>query len=200
MPHIKLRTDIYGITSLLDYRKETAAPLCALTDLLLRGDSTLTESERELIAAWVSYLSHCRFCFSAHSTAACLLPGGDSTQIEKMKKDITSMDVSDKMHALLSIAGKVQQSGKNVQQSDIDEARLHGATDLEIHDTVLIAAVFCLYNRYVDGLDTATPDDPAFYQALGKRITSRGYSMPADGYHPLQVGVISTSSMTEKNN
>ncbi len=206
MPHIKLRNDLFGITSLLDYRKETAAPLCSLTDLLLRGESTLTESERELIAAWVSYLNECLFCFSAHSTAACMLPGGDKSLIEKMKEaclpegmGIASMDVSDKIRALLSLAGKVQQSGKSVQQSDIDEAHTHGATDLEIHDTVLIAAVFCLYNRYVDGLDTATPDDPEFYQVLGKRIAGRGYSMPTDGYHPLKVG-ISTGSMTDRLN
>jgi uncharacterized peroxidase-related enzyme len=187
MPHIPLRNDLYGITSLLDYRKETAAPLCALTELLLRDKSTLSESERELIAAYVSYLNQCTFCFSAHSTAACLLPGGDQSLIEHMKENIGVMEVSEKMLALLNIAGKVQQSGKNVHQLDIDEVKSKGATDLEIHDTVLIAALFCLYNRYVDGLATTTPKDPAFYQALGMRITTRGYAMPQDGYQALQV-------------
>jgi uncharacterized peroxidase-related enzyme len=129
MPYIKLRTDLYGITSLLDYRKETAEPLCALTDLLLRGESTLSESERELIAAWVSYLNQCEFCFSAHGTAACLLPGGNTGLIESMKSNPASMQVSDKMLSLLNIAGKVQKSGREVQQLDIDSARQHGATD-----------------------------------------------------------------------
>lgn len=66
------------------------------------------------------------------------------------------------------------------------QAAANGATDMEIHDAVLIAALFCFYNRYVDGLATATPPDPAFYEALAKRITGRGYTMPADGYHPLK--------------
>lgn len=186
MPHIALRKDLFGITSLLDYRKDSAAPLCALTDVLLRGPSTLTESERELIAAYVSYLNQCQFCFSAHSTAACLLPGGNREHIEQMKADISSIDVSEKMQALLNIAAKVQQGGLHVQQLDIDQAKQHAATDLEIHDTVLIAAVFCLYNRYVDGLNTATPTNPEFFEVLGNRITTRGYKMPTDGYHPLK--------------
>ena len=186
MPHIKLREDLYGITSLLDYRKETAAPLCTLTHLLLRGESTLTESERELIASYVSYLNECTFCHEAHSAATCMLPGGKQSNIEQMKASIDSMEISPKMSALLQIAGKVQVSGRNVLQSDIDHAKAQGATDLEIHDTVLIAALFCLYNRYVDGLATRTPEDPDFYQALGQRITTRGYKMPEDGYKALK--------------
>lgn len=174
---------MFGITSVLDFRPESAAPLCELTQLLLRGESTLTESEREMIAAHVSSLNECVFCSSAHTAATCLLPGGKESGIEPMKADIQSLDISDKMKSLLIIAAKVQQNGKRVTQEDVDHAKENGATDREIHDTVLIAALFCLYNRYVDGLATLTPTDPEFYQALGKRITTRGYSMPKDGYH-----------------
>ena len=53
---------------------------------------------------------------------------------------------------------------------------------------VLIAALFCLYNRYVDGLATIAPNDPDYYKTLGKRITSRGYAMPEHGYQALVVG------------
>ncbi|ANE49223.1 carboxymuconolactone decarboxylase family protein [Flavisolibacter tropicus] len=174
MPHINLRTDLFGITSLLDYRKEVAKPLCELTQLLLRGESTLSEAEREMIAAHVSYLNECKFCSSAHHAAACVLPGGDKPATGKMK-------------SLLAIAEKVQLGGNHVHQEQVDEARQQGATDREIHDTVLIAALFCLYNRYVDGLATVAPADPNFYAALAKRITTRGYRMPEDGYHALTV-------------
>jgi hypothetical protein len=51
-----------------------------------------------------------------------------------------------------------------------------GATDLEIHDTVLIAAAFCMYNRYVDGLATSAPRDPEFYIATGARLAEEGYA------------------------
>ena len=185
MPFIDLRPDLFGITSLLDFRKETAAPLCELTQVLLRGESTLTESERELIAAYVSSLNECVFCSNAHTAATCLLPGGEATGMEPLLNDIDQLNISAKMKSLLLVAGKVKESGKLVQQEDIDHAKEAGATDMEIHDTVLIAALFCLYNRYVDGLCTQRPKDPSFYQALGARITTRGYRMPEDGYHTL---------------
>ena len=187
MPHIALREDLFGITSLLDYRPQTAVPLCALTEVMLRGPSSLTEAERELIATYVSQRNECIFCATAHGLATCQLPGGDIAQVEGVRNDVDGAPVSAKMRALLRIAGKVQQNGNVMQQSDADDARAAGATDIEIHDTVLIAALFCLYNRYVDGLDTCTPTDPAYYDALGERITSRGYTMPPHGYRPLPV-------------
>lgn len=183
MPHIPLRPDLYGITSLLDFRPETAAPLCKLTQLLLRGESTLSEAEREMIAAYVSSLNECIFCSTAHTAATCLLPGGRETGIEPLQSDLEALDVSDKMKCLLRMAAKVQKNGNQVTQEDINIARQSGATDLEIHDTVLIASLFCLYNRYVDGLATLTPTDPDFYATLGTRISTRGYLMPEDGYH-----------------
>jgi uncharacterized peroxidase-related enzyme len=185
MPYITLRPDLYGITSLLDFRKETAAPLCELTQTVLRGESPLSESERELIAAYVSSLNDCIFCSSAHTAATCHLPGGMATGMTPMQKDLNSLTISDKMKSLLRIAALVNESGRAVQQHDVDHAKEQGATDREIHDTVLITAVFNLYNRYVDGLQTRRPDDPAFYDALGTRITTRGYQMPQDGYHAL---------------
>lgn len=187
MPHISLRSDLFGITSLLDYRPATAAPICELTHILLRGPSTLTEAERELIATYVSWLNDCNFCQSAHGAATCLLPGGSEEQVNAVKNDLSTAPLSDKMRALLHIAGKVQKSGRSVTADDAESARGNGATDLEIHDTVLIAALFCLYNRYVDGLATVAPANPAFYEALGQRITSRGYTMPQHGYQPLKV-------------
>jgi uncharacterized peroxidase-related enzyme len=183
MPHINLQPGLYGITSVLDFRPESAEPLCELTQMLLRGESSLTEAEREMIASHVSSLNECEFCSSAHTAATCLLPGGQETGIKPMQADLHSLEISDKMKSLLQIAAKVQQSGRSVTKEDVDHATANGATDREIHDTVLIAALFCLYNRYVDGLATLTPTDPDFYITLGKRITTRGYMMPKDGYH-----------------
>lgn len=185
MPHIALRTDLFGITSLLDYRRQSAGPLCQLTHLLLRGPSTLTEAERELIATYVSYRNDCAFCSTAHGAATCQLPGGNRDMLEAVQRDLSTAPVSEKMRFLLRLAGKVQQDGRSVTAKDADAARAAGATDLEIHDTVLIAALFCLYNRYVDGLAAATPTGPEFYEALGRRITTRGYTMPENDYQPL---------------
>ncbi len=186
MPHINLREDLYGITSLLDFRKETAGPLCNLTQTLLRGESTLTEAERELIAAYVSALNECVFCSSAHTATTCVLPGGDETGMQPMFKDVEKLNISSKMKSLLLLAAKVQQGGLHVQLSDIEWAKENDATDVEIHDTVMIAALFCLYNRYVDGLATRRPENVEFYIALGQRLSSRGYAMPHDGYQALK--------------
>jgi len=174
MPHISLEEHLPGITGLLEYRLDTAYPIRDLTQILLRGESTLTQAERELIATVVSAGNECKFCTSAHTAAADILLGECNTT-QMVLQDLENAPVSDKMKVLLQIARKVQISGKRVSPSIIEKAKSLGATDLEIHDTVLIAALFCLYNKYVDGLASITPNDPAYYQSLGNKIVSQGY-------------------------
>jgi len=185
MSYIPLEQHLPGITGLLEYRKDSAAPIRELTQVLLRGDSTLTEGERELIATIVSSRNECRFCTAAHTAAANVLLEETVTS-DAVKKDIETAPVTEKMKALLHIAALVQQSGKAVTAEAITAAKEAGATDLEIHDTVLIAALFCLYNRYVDGLATMTPVDPAFYEGLGKRLKDHGYNRLPQGYDHLK--------------
>jgi uncharacterized peroxidase-related enzyme len=186
MSYIPLEAHLPGITGLLEYRKDTAQPIRELTQLLLRGPSSLTEAERELIATVVSSRNECRFCTAAHTAAVdAVLPGGGALA-EAVKRDIDTAPVSDKLKALLQIAAMVAGSGRNVTEAAVLRARGFGATDLEIHDTVLIAALFCLYNRYVDGLATVTPGDPAFYQGLGERLRDHGYNRLPGGYEHLK--------------
>ena len=170
-----------GITGLLEYRQDTGAPIRALTQLLLRGESTLSQGERELIATVVSQRNGCRFCATAHTAAADLLLG-EAESAEAVKADLESAPVSEKLRALLAIAAKVQVSGRLVTEADVARARGEGASDVEIHDTVLIAALFCLYNRYVDGMGAVTPTDPAYYRSLAERIVHRGYLRPPGGF------------------
>lgn len=185
MPYIPLEEHLPGITGLLEYRKDAAAPIRELTQFLLRGPSTLTEAERELIATIVSHRNQCKFCVTAHTAAADLLLGEKNTS-QKIKDNILTAPVSTKMKALLTIAAQVQVSGKNVTQASIDEAREAGATDVEIHDTVLIAALFCLYNRYVDGLATALPEKGEYFDSLAQRLVNHGYRRLPQGYDHLK--------------
>ncbi len=185
MPYIPLEDHLPGITGLLEYRKDTAAPIRELTQILLRGPSTLSEGERELIATVVSHGNQCKFCTAAHTAAADTLLGEHETS-QKVKENILTAPVSEKMKALLIIASQVQQSGKNVSAQSIQKAKDEGATDIEIHDTVLIAALFCLYNRYVDGLATVTPGQPEFYAGLGERLKQHGYNRLPQGYDHLK--------------
>ncbi|MBS1486699.1 MAG: peroxidase-related enzyme [Bacteroidetes bacterium] len=184
MPHIPLEEHLPGITGLLEYKKDTAEPIRKLTQFLLRGPSTLTAGERELIATVVSNGNECTFCTNAHTAAADKLLGECDTS-QAVKKNIATAPVSEKMKALLTIASQVQKSGKAVTAQSIQKAKEEGATDIEIHDTVLIAALFALYNRYVDGLSTVAPADPAFYKGLAERI-SKGYMRLPQGYDHLK--------------
>jgi uncharacterized peroxidase-related enzyme len=176
MPHIQLPEGLPGITGLLAFRPETAKPLLALAEVLLRGPSTLTSGEREIIATFVSSRNDCYFCQTSHRAAAAHHLSGDYDLVDAVRSDYRNAPVSPKLKALLTIAASVQQGGRNVTTEEVARARKEGATDLEIHDTVLIAAAFCMYNRYVDGLATSTPTDPRLYDEMGARMAAHGYT------------------------
>ncbi len=185
MPHIELEAHLPGITGLLEYRKDTGEPIRVLTQIILRGPSTLTEAERELLATVVSHGNECRFCTTAHAATVDLLLGESETS-ERVKADIATAPVSEKMKALLTIAALTGKSGRLVTPEVIAKAKAEGATDLEIHDTVLIAALFSLYNRYVDGMATAMPEDNSYFNVLADRLVNHGYSRLPQGYDHLK--------------
>jgi uncharacterized peroxidase-related enzyme len=157
------------------YRPETAKPLRELAEVLLRGPNSLTSGEREMIAAFVSTRNDCHFCQSSHRAAAAHHLDGNYTVVDAVCHDYLAAPVSFKLKALLAIAAKVQQGGKRVTPEDVERARAEGATDREVHDTVLIAAAFCMYNRYVDGLATWTPTEHDVYDEMGHRMAHEGY-------------------------
>ena len=176
MPHITVPEGVPGIRSLFAFRPEVAQPLSALADVLLHAESSLSRGERELIAAYVSSLNDCEFCHQSHAAVASCHLGDEGSTVTAVVRDAYSAPVSPKMKALLAIAARVQRSGREVRPTDIERARKEGATDIEIHDTVLIAAVFCLCNRYVDGLATWAPDDPDFYRQRAALVAQNGYA------------------------
>ena len=176
MPHITLPDGLPGIRGPMAFRPETAKPLNELVDVLLRGPHTLSRGERELIATFVSARNDCRYCQTIHGAIAAHYLGGDDQLVVDVKRDAQHAAISDKLKALLTIAGKVAESGTRVTEADVAHAREQGATDLEIHDTVLIAAAFCMFNRYVDGLATWAPDDPDFYRRRAALVAENGYA------------------------
>ena len=181
MPHISLPEGLPGITSGFAFRPETAKPMRELAHVLLHGPNSLSPGERELIATYVSSRNDCYFCQTSHGAAAAAHLSKDWGLVDQVKQNFQAADVSDKLKALLTIAGKVQEGGKRVTAEDVARARELGATDLEIHDTVLIAAAFSMYNRYVDGLATWQPEDPAMYAKMGEHLASHGYLTPSTG-------------------
>jgi uncharacterized peroxidase-related enzyme len=188
MAHIQLPEGLPGIRGPMVFSPETTKPMCDLVQVLLTGPHSLTPAEREMIATYVSSENDCDYCQSCHgSTAAQHLGGRDADYdlIARVKKNYEATAISSKLKAFLAIAGKVQKGGKHVTADDVARARREGATDREIHDTVLIAAVFCMCNRYVDGLATWQPRDPEMYREIGKQTAQLGY-VGRDYKKPLQ--------------
>jgi uncharacterized peroxidase-related enzyme len=176
MPHIPIPEGLPGIRGLFAVRPETAKPLCDLANVLLHAPGSLSRGERELIATFVSSKNDCAYCQTSHGAVAAAHLGGDEGLVRNVKRDFETANVSSKLKALLAIAGKVQEGGKRVLAEDVERARAEGATDVEIHDTVLIAAAFCMYNRYVDGLATWAPTEPESYRARAMTIAEKGYA------------------------
>ena len=176
MAHIDLKNNEPGIRGPLAYSPETARPMNELAEILLRNENnSLTKGERELIGAYISYLNDCFFCENVHGAMAAHYLQCDIAKIEAVKRDFMSADIPLKMKALLVIAGTVKRGGTFVTKEQIQDARETGASDKEIHDTVLIAAAFCMFNRYVDGLGTWAPGDPMFYVNRAPVLAEHGY-------------------------
>jgi uncharacterized peroxidase-related enzyme len=178
MTYIKTGIKQPGIVELLFYKGPTGKVLANLAQTLLHGPSGLTPGEREIIAAYVSDLNNCEFCHESHSASATVHLMDNGETIKFIKEDINTAPVSAKMKTLLKIAGLVQKSGRDVKPEHIEMAHNAGATDEDIHDTILIAAAFCMFNRYVDGLGTNLPESKSDYIPMGERMAKIGYKYP----------------------
>lgn len=175
MPHINVDENLPGIRSLMAFSPQTAEPMGKLANLLLKNNKGLSPTDSELIGTYVSYLNDCFYCAQSHGAiAACYLDDNEDL-VEQVKKDFELADISDKLKALLRIAGSVQKGGKHVTAAQIEQAKAVGATDKDIHDTVLIAAAFCMFNRYVDGLAAYTPADLSTYKLRARQVAEKGY-------------------------
>ncbi|MGR6975092.1 carboxymuconolactone decarboxylase family protein [Streptomyces cynarae] len=176
MPHIEITHDLPGISGLFAQRPDTAGVLSQLAETLLRsGDSPLSRGERELIAAYVSHLNRTPFCAGSHSAFAAAQLDGGAELVAAVLADPVTAPVSPLVRALLNVAAEVQAKAAPVCDEAIETARAQGATDTHIHDTVLIAAAFCMYNRYVNCLATDVPSDPSFYDVAADLIVNHGY-------------------------
>ncbi|HTI60396.1 peroxidase-related enzyme [Mucilaginibacter sp.] len=175
MPHIKVNEDLPGIRSLMAFSPETAEPMGVLANLLLRTNEGLTMAERELIATHVSHLNDCFYCQHSHGAIVTCYLHDNNELVDEVIRDPEHASLSDKMKALLAVAGSVQKGGKHVTAEQVERAKQSGASDKDIHDAVLIAAAFCMFNRYVDGLASNTPTDMSSYPLRAQQIADNGY-------------------------
>lgn len=175
MPYIDVDEQLPGIRALMAFKPESGAVLSALAQQLLRGESPLTPAERELIAVRVSRRNECHFCERSHAAAARALLDGDAAGVVAgVAEGEFDVHLDARMQALLHLADLVAERGDRVTQEDVARAVAAGATQEAVHDTVLVAAAFCMFNRYVDGLGATTPPEGA-YDEMGRMLATGGY-------------------------
>lgn len=136
----------------------------------------MSRGDRELIAAVVSTRNDCTFCSMSHAASAAAQLEGGRDLVDDARRDPKSAPISPKMRALLAVAEQVQRGGREVTDGAVAAARAEGASDVDVHDTVLIAAAFCMFNRYVDGLAAMTPTEPGAYDMMTQVILEHGYA------------------------
>lgn len=178
MSFINLKEKLPGIVGLIFYKRSTAKGTGNLGQAALRGPSPLTVAERELIAAYVSSLNECNFCADSHGAVVTELLKDNGNTVSCAINNTVTTSISPMMRALLNIARKVQQSGRAVTLEDLQAARDLGASDEAIHDTVYVAAAFCFFNRYVDGLKTVPMRTKEDYVEPARMLIKFGYRPP----------------------
>ena len=176
MAHIPIDETLPGMRSLLAYHPAIAPVLTGLMRVMMRRKNGLQPGERELIAAYISNLNHCTSCENIHSAITCHLFELNELELNTIKKDFNAAAISNRLKALLSIVEKIQRGGSYVTALDIENAKSKGCTDREIHDTVLIAALFCMFNRYIDGLGLESHDTSETLNERGRHLAQEGYS------------------------
>jgi uncharacterized peroxidase-related enzyme len=150
---------------------DTSIPLIQFHEALLRGPSPFTEGERELIAAYVSGLNHCRYCHGVHSATAELL--GIRHELVESRLDIDAAAVDPKMRPVLRYARKLTQQPTSLTQADADAIFAAGWVDAALYYTVAVTALFNFMNRLVEGMRIEL--EPSYVKPASERLAKRGY-------------------------
>ena len=152
---------------------DTARPLVDYHEALMRGPSPLTVAERELVAAYVSGLNSCDYCYGIHSVTAERFGVSEPT-LSGLIEDLDTADVDDRMRPLLRYVGKLTSSPAPVSPADAEAVLAVGWEEQALHDAVSVCALFNFMNRFVNGLGITADDD---YSALsGARLADGGYA------------------------
>lgn len=171
---LTLAAGLPGIVALFAFSPETAKPMNELAERLLRDEHpTLSRGERELIASGVSYANNTEFCQRSHAAFAKFnfeKEGHEAWTLETDHKEGSKQEV------IINLAlHTAQNNAEAVKHFALEGLEKNLVTEQEVHDVVLIASAFCMYNRYVSCLDAPVPQEDAAYEAMAERIYNEGY-------------------------
>jgi uncharacterized peroxidase-related enzyme len=151
---------------------ESGALVMRLTEVLLRGPSTMTPAQRELIAAYTSAVNACEFCYGAHAATAEAL-GVDERWLTRLIDDVDTAPVDDKLKPILRYVRRLTRHPSSVRQQDVDAIFAAGWDEDAFYHVVAICGLFNFYNRLIDGYGVkSTPD---YRKRVGERLAEHGY-------------------------
>lgn len=156
------------------YHKDFGRPLAAWTQATMRGPSSWTVGERELMAAMVAKWNDCLFCIGAHrATAAKELPAAvvDATLAESVAEPI-----SEALKATLVFLKKMTQNPADLSADDAAAVLRVGVTRQALTDAIAVATLFAVITRYADALDFAIPTADELERAADM-LLKRGYQV-----------------------
>jgi uncharacterized peroxidase-related enzyme len=175
MPFFRSLPADAGVRHILQLNKPAGRHLIELHSALMRGDSPLAPAQHELIAAYVSGLNACQYCYGVHSETAKAfgLAGGT---LEAMLSDLDTAPVDPKLRPLLAYAKKLTLTPAKMTQADADAVFAAGWSERALHDAVLTASLFNFMNRLLEG-----------HGCKGSKalFLQRGSALKAEGYAPL---------------
>lgn len=150
MPQLPSLPEGAHLRDLLARFPKNIEPLMTFVNSVLRSDGELSIGDRELIAAFVSGLNSCRFCYGSHVIHAetfGIKPG----LIEQLLDDIDASDVSEEMKPLLKYVEKLNTLPNKLVQADVEAVLEHGWSEEALFEAIEVTGLFNMMNRIVEG-------------------------------------------------
>lgn len=146
MPFFLSLPDHAGIGELWSLNPTIRKPMNDLGKAIMRDESPLSAGERETIAAYVSGLNKCDYCFKGHIEMAVNL-GADREQILQAIADLETSSIDDTFKPILAYARTLTLNPSSISQSDADAVYAAGWSERALHDAILVCCRFNFMNR-----------------------------------------------------
>ena len=175
MPFLKHLDDLSDITDITWNDRKRLGPLDKASQEIMRGKSSFTYAQKEIVAAFVSGLNACSFCYGSHAAVANNF-GIPRKTIEVLLEDIDSAPITSNEKPLFQYLKKLTLSPSKLIQDDADKIFHAGWSEQDLQDLILIGCLFNFYNRLLDG--HGIKGNQAIYKFGGAHLHKNGYGVP----------------------